>query len=294
MYIGKYLDPKNDYVFQRIFGYIGNEEITKGLISAILDDIEITNIELDLKKELEPDLKDDKFGILDIRAELNNSIQCDIEMQMADKKDIENRILFYWSKLYAKSLKLGERYMQAKRTIIILFTNYEIDGLEEIKKYLSRWHIREDEYRNIVLTKNLEFCIIELPKYERYINKNRELSKWVKFIRNPEEISMEDMNNNEALRRAKEELNKISDDEREEELAFQRLIYKMDQDSCQALGYDKGLKAGLEEGRQEGRQEGERNKAIEIAKNMLEKGTDIKFIIECTGLTKEDIEKLEM
>ncbi|MCI8832814.1 MAG: hypothetical protein HFJ19_01215 [Clostridia bacterium] len=80
MYIGRYLDPKNDYVFQRIFGYIGNEEITKGLISAVLDDIEITNIELDLKKELEPDLKDDKFGILDIRAELNNSIQCDIEM----------------------------------------------------------------------------------------------------------------------------------------------------------------------------------------------------------------------
>ena len=68
MYIGKYLDPKNDYVFKRIFGYTGNEEITKGLINAILDDVEITNIEIDLKKELEQDLKDDKYGILDIRA----------------------------------------------------------------------------------------------------------------------------------------------------------------------------------------------------------------------------------
>lgn len=94
-------------------------------------------------------------------------------MQMVDKKDIENRILFYWSKLYAKSLKLGEKYIKAKRTIIILFTNYEIDGLEEIKKYLSKWHIREDEYRNIVLTTNLEFCIIEFPSMIDILTKTR-------------------------------------------------------------------------------------------------------------------------
>ncbi len=275
------MDPKNDYVFRRIFGYIGNEEITKGLINAILDDIEITNIELDLKQELEPDLKDDKFGILDIRVELNNSIQCDIEMQMADKKDIENRTLFYWSKLYSKSIKLGEKYMKAKRTIIILFTNYEIEGLGEIKKYLSKWHIREDEYQNIILTDNLEFCIIEIPKYERYINENKELSKWVKFIRNPEEISMEDMNNNEALRKAKEELNKISDDEREEELAFQRLMYKMDIEATEALGYDKGLEEGIAK------------EKAEIAKKMLENNSDIEFIMLCTGLTKEEIKKLK-
>ena len=49
MHIGKLLDIKNDYVFKRIFGYTGNEEITKGLISAIVDDIQITNIILNKK-----------------------------------------------------------------------------------------------------------------------------------------------------------------------------------------------------------------------------------------------------
>lgn len=101
---------------------------------------------------------------------------------------------------------------------------------------------------------------------------------------------MEDMNNNEALRKAKEELNRISDDEREEELAFQRLIYKMDIEATEALGYDKGLKVGLEEGRQEG----EKNKAIKIAKNLLKQNISIEIIIECTGLTKEEIEKLKL
>ena len=30
------LKPTNDYVFKRIFGHVGNEKITKGLINSIL------------------------------------------------------------------------------------------------------------------------------------------------------------------------------------------------------------------------------------------------------------------
>ena len=61
-------------------------------------------------------------------------------------------------------------------------------------------------------------------KYEKYTSENTKLNAWVKFIRKPEDISMEDVNNNEALKKAKEVLDEISGDKREEELAFQRLI----------------------------------------------------------------------
>ncbi|MCI8833474.1 MAG: Rpn family recombination-promoting nuclease/putative transposase [Clostridia bacterium] len=268
-----------------MFGYVGNEEITKGLISSIIQDIEITNIELDLKEITSQDLKDDKFGILDIRAELNNSIKCNIEMQIIDRKDIENRIMFYWSKLYGESIKVGERYINAKRTIIILFTDYEIKGHEKIKKYISKWQIREEEYKEIILTKNLEIYIIELPKCERYKSKSKELNTWVKFIRKPEEIDMEDMNNNKALKKAKEVLEEISGDEREKELAFQRLMYKMDQEAIEVAGYDRGIERGIEQGIQQGMEE--------IAKRMLKDNLDIEFIMQYTGLTKEEIEKLK-
>ena len=279
--IKKLLNPKNDYVFKRIFGYVGNEEITKGLISAIIDDIEITNIKLDLQEITPEDLKDDKFGILDIRAEINNTIQTNIEMQMVDKKDIENRIMFYWSRLYASSIKKGEKYIKAKKTIIILFTDYEIKGHEKIEKYLSKWQIREEEYKEIILTENLEICIIELPKYEKYTSENTKLNAWVKFIRKPEDISMEDVNNNEALKKAKEVLDEISGDKREEELAFQRLMYKMDIEATEAAGYDRGIEQGVA------------MEKLEIARNMLKKEISIETIIECTGLTKEEIEKIQ-
>ena len=71
--IVKLLNPKNDYVFKRIFGQIGNEDITASLISSIVGK-EITNVELDNNTILEKDLFDDKVGILDIKAKINSAI----------------------------------------------------------------------------------------------------------------------------------------------------------------------------------------------------------------------------
>lgn len=52
--------PTNDYVFKRIFGYVGNEEITKGLLSAILKK-KINSVNLAGNKILEKDLQEDKM-----------------------------------------------------------------------------------------------------------------------------------------------------------------------------------------------------------------------------------------
>ncbi|MEZ0117479.1 UNVERIFIED_ORG: putative transposase/invertase (TIGR01784 family) [Heyndrickxia coagulans] len=49
--------------------------------------------------------------------------------------------------------------------------------------------------------------------------------------------------------------------------------------------YDKGYKKGEEDG--------ERKAALRIAKRMLEKNQDLAFIIECTGLTEEELKKLK-
>ena len=284
MLIGKLLKPTNDYVFKRIFGYVGNEYITKALLMSILENINIKNITLDCKEILEQDLRTDKFGILDIRAIIDESIQCNIEMQIVDRKDIENRLLFYWSKLYAKTINLGEQYITAQKTILILFVDYEISALEQIHKYLSKWHICEDEYKNVILTKNFEIYIIELPKFKKFTN-NTELSNWVKFIINPEVIKMSEINNNEALKKANAVLQNISNDEREQELAFKRELYIMDQKAIEAAGFDKGVKQGIEQGKKE--------EQIKIAKKLLEQNIDINIISKVTGLTTEEIENLE-
>ena len=58
----KLLNPKNDYVFKRLFGHVGNETITKNLLSCILQ-LDITDIQLDSNPITEKELFDDKVGI---------------------------------------------------------------------------------------------------------------------------------------------------------------------------------------------------------------------------------------
>jgi predicted transposase/invertase (TIGR01784 family) len=54
----------------------------------------------------------------------------------------------------------------------------------------------------------------------------------------------------------------------------------------------KGREEGRAEGKAEGLAEGEKKRNLEIARNLLSKGVDIKLISETTGLTEEEIKKL--
>ena len=290
----KLLNPKIDYTFKRIFGFIGNEEITKGLISAIIDDIKIKEITLDCKEIQERDLQDDKLGILDIKAVLDNSIQCNIEMQMVDQSNIEERILYYWSKMYSQSVKMSKDYITSQRTIVILFTDYELKNLKGIEKYISKWHIREKEYQSYILTKKLEIAIIEIPKYKRYAGKNKELDIWVKFIDKPEELRMEEIRDNKALEEAKKVLEEISMDEHERELQWKRELVLMDKKAIEKAGYEKGIAEGIVEGIEKGIEQGQEEEKVKIAKNALKLGMKIETVEQLTGLSKEEIEKLRM
>ena len=65
--LNEFMVPTNDYIFKRIFGYVGNEHITKDLLESILK-IKLNSISLDGNTILEKDLASDKIGILDVKA----------------------------------------------------------------------------------------------------------------------------------------------------------------------------------------------------------------------------------
>ena len=273
------LDIKNDYVFKRVFGHTGNEDITLDLLKSITKE-SITDIVLDSNPITEKDMFDDKIGILDIKAKLNGNINCDIEMQVVNRKNIEKRILFYWSKMYTGSIKQGIDYKELKKGIVILIVDYNLEQLKNISKFMTKWNIREEENPKIILTDDLEFYIIELEKVKR-INENSILKLWLEFIKNPKVVS--NMENVE-IKKARKELEKISQDEHERYLAELRQKYIMDQKAIQDFGYDKGLEEGKKEGKEEEKQK--------IAKKMKDAKIDISIIEKITELTQEDIENL--
>ena len=85
---------------------------------------------------------------------------------------------------------------------------------------------------------------------------------------------------NEKVKKAEEELEYLSGDEAERRIAYLRETAEIDR------------KFAMTAARNQGREEGKSEEKIDVAKKMLEKNIDISLIIEVTGLTKEEIEKL--
>ena len=297
----KLLDLTNDYVFKRIFGRKGNEDITRGFLRAVTK-VEYIDINLEDTPILERDLIKDKMGILDVKIvakEKNKEVRennIDIEMQVIKSEHIAERILWYWAKLYAGSLERGNGYNTTKKAVCILIADFKLEKLEEIEKYHTKWNIREEEYRSIILTDRLELHIIELEKLERRNNKSKEeeeLLNWCKFIKFPGKVEESIIMKNEEIKKAKEQLDKISQDENERRLAELREKAVRDEMAIRDSGIKEGYKKGLEDGEKKGEEKGARKEKISIAKNMLKANIDKRNISELTGLTIEQIESIQ-
>ena len=107
--------PTVDFCFKEL---MQNENVRKGIIAAILNKRpdEIVNTEL-LPTILRKDSEDDKYGILDVRVQLDNEVQIDFEMQVVYYDFWANRTIYYLSKMYTEQIREGDSYDRLQKCI---------------------------------------------------------------------------------------------------------------------------------------------------------------------------------
>lgn len=222
--------------------------------------------------------------MLDILAELDGKERCNIEMQLVNSKSIIERILYYWSRLYSRQIKIGQDYNLLEKTIIILITDFKIEGLEELE-YHTTWKIIETEGRKRILTEKLEIDIIELPKIEGKEKESGRLLDWLYFLENPKSRRVtEKMEESKEIKEAVEKLDSLSEDERMQRIADLREKAILDEKAIYAKGLDDGIKEGLEKGKQK--------EKLEIAKKLKKEGMNTELIAEITGLKIKEIAEI--
>ena len=273
------LKVTNDYIFKKIFAKKGNESILKDFLIAVLK-IPIEKIEIIKDTYLERTIKENKLGILDIKATLNNNITVNIEMQVRNQYNIKERSLYYWSNLYSNNLYKNQDYIENNRTITINILDFNIfeEGPYHEKCMITR------KYNGEILTEDLEIHFIQIPKCSKKEVKTK-LDQWMQFIGNiSKEGVKKAMEENKEIKKAQEELEYLTGDEEERRLAFLREKAIRDEISNINGARKEGIKKGIEQG--------EKRKQLELAKNMKEEKIPIEQIEKITGLSLEEIEKL--
>lgn len=268
------MKPKIDFAFKEI---MMNNEARLGFLSAILKlnpkEIKDTRI---LNTNLRKLHKDDKQGILDVRILMNNDVEIDIEIQLSELKVWADRSLFYLSKMYVEQIEEGQQYDVFKRCVSISILDFTL--FHDTDEFYSCFHLREDN-RHTLYTDKMEFHVLELSKLPKELKEDTsDILLWAKFISAEREEEFDMLaTKNPYIKSAYEQLQVIS------------------QDKQKRLEYEAREKAIRDHNQMmyEAKQLGEYEKTISIAKNFLALGFPISAIAQGTGLSEEQIKKLQ-
>ena len=273
------LNLKNDIVFKAFFSRKGNEKFLIDFLESLLE-TKIESIEIREEVNLEQLKNEEKSGRLDLQAKLGDGTIVNIELQMRNEHNIEERTTYYSSKVISRETKRGTDYRDINQVIMINILGYEMFGFDE---YISKTAIVLDKHRDYEVLRGIQWYFIELPKFRRlHPDMNEEVNQWLVFMddHDKETIKMVEKNN-KIFERARKEMNYLTGDAAVQRLAELREKWEMDRVS--AINY----------ATRNGEQKGAKKKQIEIAKKMLKKGMPIDEVMELTNLSEEEIKKLK-
>ena len=207
----KTLDPKLDIVFWMLLAREGNRALLLLVLNAVLQPVvPIASVTV-VGSEPEKAAVDDKGVVLDLRVQLENGEQIDIEMQTRGHPALHERILYYWARLYAGQLRRGADYTGLRRSVVILFADFSLSADE---RFHSTFRVQE-QHTGKPLTDQLEIHFVELPKLESAQDRNDEpnLLLWGKFLSATSDEALEELAmEHPVLKQAKEALDELSDD----------------------------------------------------------------------------------
>ena len=292
--MSRYLDPKADVVFKKIFG--DHPKLLISFLNAVLplaSDGSIVELSY-LQSEQVPPIPEFKRTIADVKCKDAHGRVFIVEMQMNWTDSFKQRLLFGTSQALVKQLEKGNEYklLQPVYGLGLVAEIYEKTSPVWYHHYqlVKKGHLDSD------VIDHLQLIFIELPKFPVHSSDEKKLRLlWLRFLR---EID-------EKTTIVSKELLAIPEIAYAVELAEESAytpgeleLYDTYWDSVRREKtlmidkYDEGVVHGRVEGRAEGKAEGRIEEKKDMVKKMLQLGIAMTIIIESTGLTQQEIELL--
>ena len=281
----RYLDPKADLPFKKVFGE--HHDLVISFLNALLPfesaEEEIKSVEY-LAPELVPNNPLWKDSVVDVRCRDGRGRQFIVEMQMMWTSEYKQRVLFNASKAYVRQLERGRNFSMLQPVYSLNMVN---DTFSDSEDYYHDYRIVESADTKQVI-EGLRFIFIELPKFTpKNFSEKKMKVLWLRYLTEIDEKTRKvspDLIGNPEIGKAIEQIEEaaFTDDELYIYDRFWDMVStaKMQITSSRKDGMRKGLKEGMEKGMKEG------------ARKMKAEGLGTDMITKITGLTPNDIDAL--
>lgn len=290
----RFLDPKNDFAFKRIFGQEKNKDILIAFLNDILDHDHVGQIvDVKLLSTIQnAEIAARKQSILDVLCEDTKGAQYIVEMQVAKSKGFEKRAQYYASKAYSDQLGSGEDYHNLKEVIFLAITNFE---MFPDTRAVKTDHILLDKRSKKHKLRDLYFTFVELPKFTKNIDElSNDTERWYYYLKHAPETVGSDyeklIESTPIIGKAYKELDKAYWSPEELRTYDRSLKVERDNAAVRAQEIEDAENQGQERGRKKGRQE----EKVTIAQQMLQEGLAISLISKLTGLSTAQLRELHL
>jgi len=296
--MAKYIDPKADLTFKKVFGE--HKELLISFLNALLplpEGKEIAEIEYK-SPELIPINPDKKDTIVDVRCTDKDGRQFIVEMQMYWTNAFKKRALLNTCKAYSYPADKGILYNELKPVYTLSIVNdIAFPELEDCYHVYELRHREKEDYK----IEDIQMTFIELPKFKpSSFSEKRLRCLWLRYLTEINEHTVlvdEELLADENISKAIELVRESAYSEAE--------LYTIDrywdavsrERTALSEKFEQGEKKGREEGRVEGIAEGREEGRVEgIAEGMakgIEKGrADMIALMRKNGLSEEMIQKI--
>lgn len=179
--MGKYLDPRADLTFKKVFGEHRNLVIS--LLNALLpleDDERVESIEYWPADQIPERTEAEKYSIVDVCCKDNKQREFIVEMQMTWTESFKKRVLLNASKAYVAQTNKGMKYKNLQPVYALNFVNASF--MKDVDDYYHYYHLVHDKYTDKVID-GLHLVFVELPKFKaQNLSEKKMQVLWLRFL----------------------------------------------------------------------------------------------------------------
>lgn len=184
----KFISPKTDFAFKKIFGSSDSKDILTSFLNALLYGGKPTIKDLEI---IDPYSASRVTGLkdtfLDVKAKITGNKTVIIEMQVLNVAAFEKRVVYNAAKTYATQLKSGEGYSKLNPVIALTITDFVM--FENQNKVISHFVFKEKEELFDYPNPEIELFFVELPKFDKELNELESITdKWIYFMKNTNQL----------------------------------------------------------------------------------------------------------
>lgn len=291
---GRYINPYTDYGFKYLFGTEPNKEFTLAFINALLQGREVIKSLTLLPSEQLGDTQEDRRAVFDVYCENEQGDKIIIEMQKADQQYFKDRSIYYSSFPIRQQGVKGRWRFGLKAVYTIGILDFVFDEDKEDKEYYHHVVQLMDVKKKKVFFDNLTYIYLEMPKFKKTEEELETLvDKWLFALKNLPRLLERPKALQERIFKKFFDVAEVAALTKEDYFKYvesEQIYYDLDGAfrTANKKGYTQGKKKGLAEGRAEGLAEGR----AEVAKKLKVMGIAVDDIVQATGLTLEEIDKL--